>query len=320
MSKGRKIAAAVLATAAAPLTQGASAPDTIGAGPLYALGVATSDDAATAQQYERVFGVKATPFGVASNMTPDGARNEISMSVVPLANFYVKLQKPVSQTGPFAQHLKAHGTSIMNLQMQVADAQAVRRRLEPMGGRWVLGSAEDFWGYVDLRDRLGAILEPINMRPQVPVQPLPGVALALGTMPVTHVSVAVSDVNRAAASYAELFGIPVPEVHEVTWLKALQGSANPAPRLRIARWKQGDIGIELVEADGSASPWSELATRHGNAAIGLAFDVGDNLDKVRGDLRKKGGILIGESADGNTAYFDFLDTLGMIVEISGKQG
>ncbi|WP_337180584.1 VOC family protein [Sphingopyxis granuli] len=311
------LAAVMAATSIGPAQ---AEPDsaTIGNGSLYAIGVSTPDTDATAKEYQRVFGSEPLPFGTASNAVPGNVPSEIKMAGIFFPNFYIKLQQPVNESGPFAPFVRQYGTAIMNLQIHVQDAKAVRTRLDAMGNKWVLGAPEDFWAYIDAKATLGAILEPIDKRNSFPAKVDPAAKLPLAAMPVTHIGIAVKDAKATARKYSELFGIPLPAVKPVGDLHRWNGArCEKAERVKMASWKQGDIGIELIEDRGKDSIWNKFTRKHGDGGISIGFDVGDKLDEVSRNLEAAGGKLVVRRADGSRAYFDFLSTLGVVVELEG---
>ena len=297
----------------------------IGNAPLYAAGVYARDVQETAGHYQRVFGVEPQDFGTPTPSEPNRAAVSLNMHVVFFPNFYVKIQQPISPNGPYAAGLRNHGMSIQNIQLHVDGTvehiQAVRAEMERRGGKWTLGVETDFRAYVDFKKELGITLEPIAMRLRRDPVVVPGLtAPPLGTAPVTHVGFAVTDVHAAARAYSEIFGIAMPEIVEIRDPEYPPGADwNTSARLRVARWRQGEIGIELIESMGDPTPWSEFVkASKGNAAQVIGFDVGDRMEEVLRDLQSKGGKWIYGSRGGDTAYLDFMDTLGFVIQITGS--
>lgn len=297
----------------------AALPPHLGNAPLYALGVVTPNIETTTAHYQRVFGIVPEVFGVPEPLRPDGTSVALRMNVAFLPNFYIKLQQPITPVGPYADHLGAHGMSIQNLQFQVAELPLLRADMERVGGRWSLGGPDDFWAYVDFRDRLGMTLEPgAHPRVERPVTPVPGAVYPLGGMPVTHIGIAVPDASAAARAFAEVFGIPVPELHEERGLDFPVGSDwDEAAVLRVARWRQGEIIVELVETVGGATPWRAHVEAQGGSAVQyIAIDTGGRLAEVKAELEAKGGLIV-QGAESSSAFlFDFMDTLGLFIRIA----
>ena len=297
-------------------------PPKIGSSPLYALGIVTPHVEQTVEQYGRILGVGPGMQGQATNAAPDSPSVTAKMSVVGLPNFYIKIFEPVSDYGPFADHLRKFGMSVQDSQLQVqGDIQALRADLQQKGGRWTMGSPTDSWAYIDFQDKLGTTLEPINARPQLPVKALPDTKLALGTMPVTKVGIAVSDVQAAAKAYGDVFGIPTPEVKNLVDVQyPATSTLNKEAHVQTAEWSQGEIGIELIGSVGQPTFWSDFVKSHkGNSIYLVAFSVGDRLDDFRRELQAKGGRWIYSRQGGKVVDLDFTDTLGFVVELDGTQ-
>lgn len=294
------------------------APAAMGDAPLFAVGVTTSNIEETTRQYQRILGI------VPKNLTgpediavtePDGAKVTLQMRVAFFPNFYVKIQQPVSTNGPYAAHLRRYGRGLQNMQLKVPNAQAVRVDLQNKGGNWTLGLASDPWAYVDLQSKLGTTLEPVNMRASFPVDIAPGATLPLGAMPIDHISVAVANADEAGKTYSDIFGIKRPKL-KTSDLKSASGAKNLKPvRLRVAYWKQGGIGIELVQSIGSPSLWSDIVRKQGNSLYSICFTAGDRMPDFLKDLQAKGGTLLYVSDDGTNAFLDFRDTLGLVIEL-----
>ncbi|HKX79937.1 MAG TPA: VOC family protein [Novosphingobium sp.] len=299
----------------------AKPPSTMDGAPLYAIGVVTPDIEATVRQYERVTGVIPENMGTASITEPDGTRVTAKMYVVFMSNFYIKLFQPITPNGPYARHLDKFGMSIQNAQFAVSDLPAVRGRMIENGGRWSLGAPGDGWAYVDFKEKLGLTLEPMSTpKPERPLNLAPGTSSPLGAMPVTHIGIAVLDVKKAGKAYSKVFGIPEPKIERVRISKYPPGSdGKDVHRFRIARWQQGAVGMELLEPTTLPDASKAFMTNHGgNAAYYITFDAGDRFEQVRDDLQKKGGKRIYGSPDGGSSYLDFLDTLGLVVKITGS--
>ena len=327
MERKGKTLAALAMTMTSGMPSISMAQPRLGEAPLYAAGVYTPDVEETARQYERVFGVVPQDFGTPTPSAPDGSTVTLKMSVVFFPNFYIKLQQPVSENGPYAEGLRKYGTSIQNIQLlvegDVQTIQALRADMVRKGGTWTLGVDTDFRAYVEFKEKLGITLEPITLRPKGKVIVAAGAtAPALGSMPVTHIGFAVTDARKTAEAYGHVFGIPVPEVREIAHLRYPAGSTwNETAHLRVARWRQGEIGIELTESVGEPTPWSAFVkAQNGNAAQVIAFDVGSHFDEILHDLQAKGGKWIFGTPAGGTAYLDFMSTLGLVIQITGKSG
>lgn len=345
----RDMVATGLVGASAPSSAFAQEPNVIGNGSLYAIGVVTANAEETARHYQRILGCVAGGLGevLASVQPPPGAAPPpppppppprtgnassggvvepngqavtFDMKVALLRDFYVKIFQPIGENGPYAEHLRRYGMSIQDCQIHVeGDMRALRNRLIEKGGRWVLGADSDFWAYLDFQETLGTTLEPITLLNRFPFAAAPGAVDPLGARPLTHIGFAVRDAESTARCFSEALGRPMPEIGRVRDLGFPQGvHSNRHAHLRVAHWRQGDVGIELVESVGSPTPWSEFIERqHGNAAYYITFDVGDRMEVTARQLQENGGRWVYGRDGGSEALFDFTDVLGLAIKITG---
>jgi catechol 2,3-dioxygenase-like lactoylglutathione lyase family enzyme len=297
-----------------------SAAEELASAHFYAIGVYTPIIADAVAQYRRVFGVVPENFGIAVPIEPDRKKVVLSMYVVFFPNFYIKLQEPISDNGPYAADLDRYGMGIQNFQLSVTDISSVRTNLIQKGGRWTLSYDPDVADYLDFHSRLGTTLEitkgggaPRKRVKVDPDAPFP----ALGSLPVSHIEIVVPNIKRALQAYSNVFGMVAPVIEDRPAREYPPGSrGDHAAHLRIARWQQGEIGIELIEPIGGGTPWSRfLRKKHGPAPYSIAFDVGNRFDQIKRDLQKKGGKWVYGREGGNEAYFDFTSTLGLVIEI-----
>ena len=106
---------------------------------------------------------------------------------------------------------------------------------------------------------------------------------------MTHVGVVVSDIERAAAAWADVFGVEVSSITESRPVALPAGyRGDPEAHTRLARVHFNNMIIELEEPVGGASPWRDFLDAHGEGIHHLAFDVPNLEDHVR-LLESKGG-------------------------------
>ncbi len=141
----------------------------------------------------------------------------------------------------------------------------------------------------------------------------------LGNNTMVQVGVIVRDIDKAAADYAEFFGIDKPQArltdsHDKT-LAEYRGSPTRA-RAKLAFMDFGSLQVELIEPNEQPSTWREFLDRHGEGIHHLAFVVDGMKEKVA-TLAGKGFALQqkGEYTGGRYAYVDTTDTLKTIIEL-----
>ena len=317
------ILALIVATASATWTQ---SPAQVGSASLSHVGIVVLDIDETIRQYENVMGFPTPEVTEYLLDLPDGQKTEVKVTNMYLPNFHIELVEPVSNVGPYYEHLEQYGMSIQHMGLSVADdVGAIRAGLEEQGGRWSLGSQEGFFAYVDFQSTLGTSFEIIGSARAgsagaEPTEPSATAALPpLASLMVTHVGFAVTNVEQVMTGYADSFGIAAPNVIDYRDSQYPPDSEwNAAAHLRLASWRQGDIGMELIESVGGPTPWSDYVEKQqGSAAQHIAINVGDKMDEVIHDLQMKGGTWTNGRPGGNYAYLDFMDTLGIIFELNG---
>ncbi|GHU10180.1 lactoylglutathione lyase [Spirochaetia bacterium] len=106
-----------------------------------------------------------------------------------------------------------------------------------------------------------------------------------------QIAIIVKDIEKAAKKWAELFGVPVPEIRV--------SNAGPAQDVTY-RGKKAEYGlklanidtgrgfvIELHEATGGDSTYQEFLDKHGQGVHHLGFAVGDRRDAIVGELEEE---------------------------------
>src|SRR2546426_10366946 len=119
---------------------------------------------AAVRQYVRVMGFPAPRVDKVAVPLPDGQNAEIKLATLPMPNFFIELTEPMNHVGPYDEHLRTHGMSIMHMGVALALAPTgivddLRSAVEQQGGRWVLGAKGGKYAYLDFRSTLGATIE-----------------------------------------------------------------------------------------------------------------------------------------------------------------
>jgi methylmalonyl-CoA/ethylmalonyl-CoA epimerase len=142
----------------------------------------------------------------------------------------------------------------------------------------------------------------------------------LGTDLVTQVAIVTSDIEAKARAWAELLGVPVPDIRETgpeseTQIR-YQGKPTPA-RAKLAFFKLGpQVSLELIEPIGRPSTWGDQLDQHGDSLHHIAFrlqGMGEKLALLEGQ-----GISLvqkGEYKGGRYAYVDGVEKLGATLEL-----
>ncbi|MBE5794114.1 MAG: VOC family protein [Clostridiales bacterium] len=136
-----------------------------------------------------------------------------------------------------------------------------------------------------------------------------------------QINIVVKDIELAAEKWAELLGIPVPEIRT----NHLEGNENYTYRgqpvscdLKVCDIPMNGFVIELHQPIGGPSSFQEFLEKHGNGVHHIGFEVGAARDDVIADMEQAGydvnrtlGIYPGSS----WTIVDAEDTLGVNLNI-----
>ncbi len=142
---------------------------------------------------------------------------------------------------------------------------------------------------------------------------------ALGTTTITQVGIIVKDIEARARAWADILGLPMPEIKVTDTVDIAQteyqGQPSPA-RAKLAFFHMGQVDVELIEPIGGPSTWRDQLEQHGDSLHHIAFQIKGMQDKLV-YLKSKGIPLVqrGEYTGGRYAYVDATDQLGTIIEL-----
>ena len=143
--------------------------------------------------------------------------------------------------------------------------------------------------------------------------------VALDTTTVAQVGLIVSDIETKARAWADVLGLPVPEIMITDTVDIAQteyqGESSPA-RAKLAFFHLGHVDLELIEPIDGPSTWRDQLNQYGDSLHHLAFMINGMKEKVA-YLDSKGLPLIqrGEYPGGRYAYVDGMEPLGAILEL-----
>ena len=141
----------------------------------------------------------------------------------------------------------------------------------------------------------------------------------LGTTVITQVGIIVRDIEAKARAWAEVLGLPVPEVMVTDPYERAQTEYQGQPseaRAKLAFFHLGQVELELIEPIGKPSTWQDQLDEQGEGLHHLAFEIKGMPEKVV-FLEAKGLSLVqrGEYSGGRYAYLDGSAQLGAILEL-----
>lgn len=141
----------------------------------------------------------------------------------------------------------------------------------------------------------------------------------LGTTTVAQVGIIVRDIEARARAWADLLGVPVPEIQLTgTYEEArttYEGAPTPA-QARLAFFHLGQVDLELIEPVGEPSTWNDQLAGHGDSLHHIAFHIKGMQERLAYlDARGISLLQRGEYTGGRYAYVDGTSQLGAILEL-----
>ncbi len=138
-----------------------------------------------------------------------------------------------------------------------------------------------------------------------------------------QVAIIVEDIESAVKEWAELFGVPVPEIRVDVPSHNPNLTYRGAPAyygLKLAVIEAGNFVIELHEPDKNPSTFREFLDKHGQGVHHLGFCVGQRRDAVVDELSERGYDMrtIGYYPGSSWTIIDSEDKLGVNLNIKPK--
>ena len=142
-----------------------------------------------------------------------------------------------------------------------------------------------------------------------------------GLKKVVQVALVVRDIEASSKRWAELLGMPVPEIrttrpgHEVKEIYRGKPSEGQA---KLTFFDLGQVVIELLQPVNEGTSWKEFLDKKGEGVQHLGFQVVD-LEKTSASLTKEGYPVLHQgrydSDDGTYICHETLDNLGVVIEL-----
>lgn len=136
---------------------------------------------------------------------------------------------------------------------------------------------------------------------------------------LAQVAIVVNDIKTSLSRWADLLGVPEPDVIETepgSKVNMLFKGAPSDARAKLAFFDLGGVQLELIEPIGDDSAWAEGLRRNGESVHHLAFWV-DPMTTARSFLESRDAPLIhrGDMGDGQYAYHDAQAQYGVMLEL-----
>lgn len=141
----------------------------------------------------------------------------------------------------------------------------------------------------------------------------------LGTTTITQVALIVRDIEARARAWADVLGLPVPQiiVTDAPEVARTEYAGAPTPaRAKLAFFHLGQVDLELIEPIDGPSTWKDQLDQHGDSLHHIAFHI-QGMPERLAYLSAKGMPLVqrGEYTGGRYAYVDSAPRLGAILEL-----
>ncbi len=136
---------------------------------------------------------------------------------------------------------------------------------------------------------------------------------------IIQIGIVVRDVEDAATRYAQIFGVPKPQIVAI----AADSFANTHYRGqpsnawgKAAFFDMGAVQLELIEPVGAPSTWEEFLRLHGEGIHHIAVRV-EQLEEAQAFLAARGMPVVqsGGWDGGRYAYIDSVKQLGAMLEL-----
>jgi len=141
----------------------------------------------------------------------------------------------------------------------------------------------------------------------------------LGNHVVAQIGIIVRDIEATARTYAEFFGMEMPEINwtDIPEKARTQYRGEPTnARAKLAFMNMGSLQLELIEPDEHPSTWREYLDEHGEGVHHIAFFVKGMKEKIE-PMGSQGMPLVqyGKYTGGRYAYMDTFPQLKVMLEL-----
>jgi hypothetical protein len=148
--------------------------------------------------------------------------------------------------------------------------------------------------------------------PQAAPAAVPSEPTLLTNAPLTHLGIVCRDLVQVTKGYADLFGIPVPEISRMSF-DLPNGKKATA---KVAYVSMPNFYLELLQPVTESGPIYDHLQRYGLGVHHLGVGVDGDVDAVVAELVSKDGKRTGGRNGGTQAFVDFRHTeLGTTLEV-----
>lgn len=238
-----------------------------------------------------------------------------------------ELLEPLESPSTWMDFLDQHGEGVHHVAFFVPRTAPVAASFVDHGytitQQGLFTGRSGMYTYLDTDRDLGVVVELLEHYDDIVRTPPPAFPKdrGLGTDTVCQIGLIVGDLDKTAARYREVFGLPEPhrvsapgyDVAETTY----QGQPTEATA-ELAFFDFGQVQLELIQPDAQPSVWRKHLDHKGNSAHHIAFQVQDTERAV--NLFAEHGIGVAQRGlygdrSGQYTYLDSEDLLGVSIEL-----
>lgn len=292
------------------------------------IAIAARDADRTARQLATLLGIDPPASRNVAADAPGGRTVRLKTALVNTLDFRVEVNQPISGPSPTQQFLERLGPGIEHIGFAVTGAIADRvQEMVRLGGMVTLGKASGSRAIVAFPNiGLSIELAQETTSPGLPAPTLPSASLA--ARKASHIGFVYRDAQPALAMLARLLGTQTPSLTPFQPIDYRPGDASdPGAHVKFAQLRTGGASLEVIEPIGGPSPWMDFTTARRGAGgphhLAFTFGAPDNdFDSVVRHLQKQGGRWrkgqrgVEGHKSGSSPEFEFLDTLGFVIEVS----
>jgi len=266
----------------------------------------------------------------------EAAQMEVKAGVTQVGTMVIALDKCLSKPDPYEDIVKTRGGGAHHLAFLVDNLVEEEKKMNALGYDAILsghgiGTAGDGGGsYFDTIEHMGTVIEfaqlPKEMPPPDGCFPSADGMDKRGNVPITgavHLALAVRDAEKAARHYQEELGVGPwqivrfgSDMKQATF-KGKQISVD----MKVAVAQLGPFDLVLEQPLSGPNPLQDFLDRNGQGIHHVCFAV-DKLAPAAAAMKDVGyGEIFsahgfGPNGDGEAAYFDTENALGIVIELA----
>jgi len=273
--------------------------------------------------------IRATVYG-------ERVQLEVKAGVTQIGDMVIGIDECHSTPSPYEKIVKTRGGGAHHLAFLVDDLAEEEKKMKSLGYEAILsghgiGPAGDGGGsYFDTIENMGTVIElaqvPREMPPPEGSIPPPDSMDKGGNVPITgsvHLALAVRDAEKAARHYQEELGVGPWRVERFgsEMKRATYKGKEISVDMKVAVAQLGPFDLALEQPLSSPSPMQDFLDQNGQGIHHVCFAV-DRLEPAAAEMKRVGYEEIftahgfGPNGDGEAAYFDTEDALGIIIELA----